>query len=110
MEICGRKLKPFPVLLVRHRSREQHNKWVREFIAENEGYLEEQREVTRDELRNHVEDVKNGIRGEGCSEVDDEEAIKTAIQRDFLQKLLENDGIHQEKTAEKERELDKLPF
>jgi len=97
MQICGRDIKPFPVLLIKHRSKPQHDKWVKKFIEEKKDYLEAQAKFTRDSLRYNIE----RIRGEDAG-VDNQTAVEIIEQFDFLAslirtgKLLEQDSIKRE--------------
>jgi len=98
MEICRRKLKPFPVLLIKHCSKNQHNKWAKKFTEENEDYLKEQALVTRDDLRYNIKRIQEEDINRGNAE-------DIAIQSDFLANLLETGKI-----PEHYSQTDDLPF
>lgn len=106
MEICGRPIKPFPVLLIRHRSRQQHDAWVDQFVEENREYLEDQKHITREELRYNTESIKGDEAGENKAT-----AMEMALQRNFLECLLEPGELPEDSEVTEEGEFpDKVPF
>jgi len=104
MKICRRPLKPFPVLLIRHRSEQHHKKWAGIFAEKNIDYLRKQNEITRDELRYNLQNVKKDLQQGGTS---DEEAAEGILeQEDFLASLFGKGELPQPL----EDKADEVPF
>lgn len=85
MEICRRPLKSFPVLTIKHRSAQQHKKWVDSFVEKNTCYLQNQNNITRDDLRYNVQKVNEELQSDGT--YDEQTARAIVEQEDFFASL-----------------------